>query len=85
MLEMRQMIQQRHGEHAPLSPVGDRSATPVERGTDIAGIDALRDMVSDADRELTGALSSHESLQLELKRVVTEFKEVRGKCLCDCR
>jgi hypothetical protein len=81
MEEMRQLIGRRQGEGTPRShPRSTANDTP-SRGPGSAGGDgfarSLELLASEAENDLIRAVSSHESLQSDLKRLTTDFKEVR--------
>lgn len=72
MEEMRQQIGKRQGEITPRQMRG--------RATDAPQIEnlvcSLEELVSEADRDLTRATSSHEVLQTDLQHMVVDFQEV---------
>ena len=73
---MRQLIQQRQGEHTPQMRPRGWSTTSIPRSPMDSRLDVLDSAVSDAEKELTRALSSYESLQQDLRQVAVAYKEV---------
>jgi hypothetical protein len=83
MNEMRQLIGKRfEGESTPRSRAGTLPGSPAPRTADSFSADeiarTLQDIVSEADQQLTRAASNHETMQDDLKLLVSDFKEVGG-------
>lgn len=86
MEEMRQLIGKRQGEGTPRRVAGSlfdthtpKATTPTPTPAPIISADFTRSIetwVLDVDEDLTRALSSQDELQLELKRLAVNFKEV---------
>jgi len=76
MEEMRQLIGKRQGEITPLSrPRSTMVDISTPRGSDSVQLDSLSEQLSVADRDLTRAATSHETLQDNLERLAADFKE----------
>lgn len=81
MNEMRQLIGKRfESDGAPRSRPGVFPSSPAPRQTENFQADgiaqSLQELVSEADKDLTRAVSNHDTLQDGLNLLVSDFKEV---------
>jgi hypothetical protein len=79
--EMRQLIGKRfETEGTPRSRLGGLPSSPALRTTDSFPAEdiakSLQELVCEAEKDLTRAISNHETLQDDLKLLAADFKEV---------